>query len=246
MAAIRKQKQEMAAAAAEAKAKAAEAAAKAKAGPPIDPVTGKRILTPAQQARKEELLAEMALNSAEAERWGNYANKLDYAVAGLTAVEKAADIAIDIGATLSPGAGSKIKNIYAATKTIGKNMSQSYVDGKGLVDGLKQGVVEAATDKALDLFAGKVTDKFKGKIPGFGKFDSHTTDYGNMSLSDIKGKLSKDMLNESGELVQDLRNIIQHGDAKNAVSNSLKNAMQGQVQGTTLWDPFKKFFGISK
>jgi len=246
MAAMRKKKQEMAAAAAAAKAKAAEAAAKAKAGPPVDPVTGKRILTPEQQARKEELLAEMARNSAEAERWGNYANKLDYAVAGLTAVEKAADIAIDVGATLSPGAGSKIKNIYAATKTIGKNMSQSYVDGKGLVDGLKQGVVEAATDKALDLFAGKVTDKFKGKIPGFGKFDSHTTDYGNMSLSDIKGKLSKNMLNETGELVQDLRNIIQHGDAKNAVSNSLKNAMQGQVQGTTLWDPFKKFFGISK
>jgi len=254
LAAMKKQKEDMAAAAAAAKAKAAEAAAKAKAaaeaakaGPPIDPQTGKRILTPAQEARKAEILAEMAKNSAEAEKWGNYANKLDYAVKGLTAVEKAADIAIDIGATLSPGAGSRIKNIYAATKTIGKNMSQSYADGKGLGEGFKTGVVEAATDKALDLFAGKVTDKFNGKIPGFGKYDTHMTDYGkDMSLSQVKDKLSKDMLKESGDIVQDLRNIIQHSDAQKAVSNSLKNAMQGQVQGTTLWDPFKKFFGISK
>ena len=143
-------------------------------------MTGKRILTPEQQARKIQIQKEMAANMAEAEAWNNYADKLENAVTVLEGVEKAADIAIDVGATLSPGAGAKIKNIYGATKTIAKNMSQSYADGKSMVDGLKDGVIEAATDKALDAFAGKVTDKFKGKIPGFGKFDSHPTDYGNM------------------------------------------------------------------
>lgn len=246
MAALRKQKKEMAEAAAAARVKAAEAAAKAKAGPPIDPVTGKRILTPEQQARRVEIMAEMQRNAAEAAEWDSYSDKLGYVVTALTVVEKTADIAIDIGATLSPGAGSKIKNIYAATKTIGKNMSQSYVDGKGLTQGLKDGIIEAATDKALDLFAGKITDKFKGNIPGFGKYDTHMFDYGNMSVSDIRSKLSKDMLKESGEIVQDLRNLVTHSDANRAVSNSLKNAMQGQVQSATLWDPFKKFFGISK
>jgi hypothetical protein len=237
-AAVQRQKEEMAKAAAEAKAKAAEAAAKAKAAADA--------AAKAKAVKRAELMAEIQRNAAEAAEWESYGDTLDTIVTGLEYVEKAADIAIDVGATLSPGAGSKIKNIYAATKTIGKNMSQSYADGKGLVDGLKSGVIEAATDKALDLFAGKVTDKFKGKIPGFGKFDSHTTDYGKMSLSDIKGKLSKDMLKESGDMVTDLRNIIQHGDAKRAVTNSAKNALQGQVQAKTLWDPFKRFFGISK
>ena len=235
-----------AAAAAQAKADAAAAAAAELKAKGIDPVTGKRILTPEQIARKAQIQKEMAANMAEAEAWNDYANKLENAVTVLEGVEKAADIAIDVGATLSPGAGAKIKNIYGATKTIAKNMSQSYADGKSMVDGLKDGVIEAATDKALDAFAGKVTDKFKGKVPGFGKFDSHTTDYGNMSMGQIKERLGSGFVKETGDIGQDLRHIIQQGDAKRAVGNAAKNAVQGQVQGATLWDPFKKFFGVSK
>jgi hypothetical protein len=247
LAAMKKQKADMAAAAAAAKEKAAAAAAAAQArAQGIDPLTGKKILTPEQLKRKAEIMAEMALSQAESERWTNYANKLDTAVTVLTAVEKSADIAIDIGSTLSPGAGGRIKNIYAATKTITKNMSQSFADGKGLTEGLKQGVVEAATDKALDLFAGQVTDKFKGKIPGFGKFDSHSNDLGDLSLGQIKDRLSKSAMTDTGDIVQDLRNIMKHGDAQRALSNSLKNAMQGQVQGTVLWDPFKKGIGAAQ
>jgi hypothetical protein len=153
---------------------------------------------------------------------------------------KAWEIPVSEQSPLRPG------NIYAATKTIGKNVSQSYADGKSLVDGLKDGVVEAATDKALDMFAGKVTDKFKGKIPGFGKFDTHTEDYGNMTMGQIKERLGSSFVKETGDIGQDLRHLIQQSDARRAVGNAAKNAVQGQVQGATLWDPFKKFFGISK
>jgi len=254
--AARQQKEAAAAAAAEAKEKAAaaaaaarekaEAAAAALKAQGIDPLTGKRILTPEQMVRKAQILKEMAAHQAEAAAWSSYADKLDTAVNVLEKVEKAADIAIDVGATLSPGAGSKIKNIYAATKTIGKNMSQNFADGKSMVDGLKDGVIEAATDKALDVFAGKVTDKFKGKIPGFGKFDTHTGDYGNMTMGQIKERLGSAFVKETGDIGQDLRHIIQQSDAKRALGNAAKNAVQGQVQGATLWDPFKKFFGVSK
>jgi hypothetical protein len=211
----------------------------------LDPVTGKRILTPEQQARRDFLIAEIAKYAAEAAENASYANKLDYVVGGLTAVEKGADIAIDIGATLSPVGGGRIKNIYAATKTIAKDMSQSYADGKGLTQGLKDGVIEAATDKALDLFAGQVTDKFGGKIPGFGKYDTHLEDYGKMGASEIKDRLGQEFVKETGDIGQDLRHLIQQSDTKKAITNSLKNALQGQVQGTTLWDPFKKFVGAS-
>jgi hypothetical protein len=247
LAAMKKQKADMLAAAAAAKEKAAAAAAAAQAqAQGIDPLTGKKILTPEQLKRKAEILAQMALSQAESQRWTSYANTLDTAVTVLTAVEKSADIAIDIGSTLSPGAGGRIKNIYAATKTVTKSMSQSFADGKGLLDGLKDGVVEAATDKALDLFAGQVTDKFKGKIPGFGKFDTHSNDLGDLSLGQIKDRLSKSAVTDTGDIVQDLRNVMKHTDAQRALSNSLKNATQGQVQGAVLWDPFKKGVGVTQ
>jgi hypothetical protein len=242
----RHEREVAAAAAAAAAAAQAAAAVKPPVPPGIDPNTGKRILTPEQQARREELIREIAKNQAEAEEWSSYAGKLDTAVTVLETVEKTADIAIDVGATLSPGAGAKIKNIYGATKTIAKNMSQSYADGKGLGQGFKDGVIEAATDKALDTFAGKVTDKFNGKIPGFGKFDTHAEDYGKMPLSQIKERLGSAFVKETGDIGQDLRHIIQQGDAKRAVSNAVKNAVQGQAQSASLWDPFKKFFGVSK
>lgn len=247
LAAMKKQKADMLAAAAAAKEKAAAAAAAAQAhAQGIDLLTGKKILTPEQLKRKAEILAEMALNQAESQRWTAYSNTLDTAVTVLTAVEKSADIAIDIGSTLSPGAGGRIKNIYAVTKTVSKNMSQSFAEGKGLMEGFKGGVVEAATDKALDLFAGQVTDKFKGKIPGFGKFDTHSNDLGDLSLGQIRDRLSKSAVPDSGDIVQDLRNIMKNSDAQRALSNSLKNATQGQVQGTVLWDPFKKGIGVTK
>ena len=91
----------------------------------------------------------------------------------------------------SPRAGGRIKNIYAATKTIGVNVSQSFADGKSLADGLKDGVTQAVTDKALDVFSGKVTDTFKGKIPGFGKFDSHSNDLGDLNMGQIRDRLSR-------------------------------------------------------
>jgi hypothetical protein len=239
-------REQAAAAAAALKEKAAAAAAAAaQQAQGIDPLTGKRILTPEQLVRKAQIMAEMAASEAEAAAWTSYANKLDTAVTVLTAVEKSADIAIDIGSTLSPGAGGRIKNIYAATKTIGVNVSQSFADGKSLADGLKEGVTQAVTDKALDVFAGKVTDTFKGKIPGFGKFDSHSNDLGDLNLGQIKDRLSKTTV-DTGDLVSDLRNAINKSDAQRALSNSLKNATQGQVQGTVLWDPFKKGIGVTK
>ncbi len=235
MAILRKQKKDWEAAEAAAKVKAAEAAAKARAGPPVDPVTKKNILTPEQEVRKSEILADIALNEDIAQRSASYDKNLGYVVVGLKVVEKTADIALDIGATLSPGVGSRIKNIYGVTKTMGKNISQSYVDGKGVIVGFEQGVYETAADKAL----GIITKKY---LP---KYNTNVNDYGDMTLSQIKGNMGKNMLNETGGMVQDLNNLVQQNDPNRAVSNSLKNAMQARTVGL-IWDPVKKAVGISK
>ena len=217
MAAAVKDKADKAAAAAA----QAAAAAKPTVPPGFDPLTGKRILTPDQQIRRDFLIKEIAKNSADAAAWNSYGDKLGYAEAGLTAVEKAADIAIDVGATLSPVGGAKIKNIYAATKTITKSMSESYAKGESVLGGAAKGALEAGVDKALDTFGGALTDKFGGKIPGFGKFES-AADYGTTGLSEIRKTYE--------------------GAVQTNVKAALKNALQGQAQGSFLWDPFKKFF----
>jgi len=246
-----RRERDLVAAATAATAAAVEAGAAAVTPPGIDPATGKRILTPEQQARREQILREMEQNSKEAAEWSTYADRLGYAETGLSVVEKGADIAIDVGATLSPGAGSRIKTIYAATKTIAKDMSESYATDKGLLAGFERGAVEAATDKALDLFAGQVTDKFAGKIPGFGKFEAPPgTDLGSMSLSQIRDRVGGALIRpDTGDAIQDLRQIaiqtINTGEAREAMTNAAKNALQGQAQSAVLWDPFKKFFGIS-
>jgi ABC-type transporter Mla subunit MlaD len=114
------------------------------------------------------------------------------------------------------------------------------------MDGLKKGVVEAATDKALDVFAGKVTDRFNGKVPGFGKYESPAGDMGNLSVGQIRDRLTA-AAPDTGDVLQNLRNTAaQRLDTREALGNAAKNAVQGQVQGATLWDPFKKFFGVTK
>jgi hypothetical protein len=151
-----------------------------------------------------------------ADLWKQTADRSDSIANGLGTVEKGADIAIDIGATLSPGVGGTIKTVYNATKTIGKNMAESATKGESVLGGAVKGAGEAILDKGLDVFGNALGDKFGGKIPGFGKFES-AKDYGSTSLKTIKDTASG----------KDLK-------------NSVKNALQSQAQSATLWDPFKK------
>jgi hypothetical protein len=157
-------------------------------------------------------------DTRHADMWKQAADRSDRIADGLSTVEKGADIAIDIGATLSPVVGGQIKTAYNATKTIGKNMAESATRGESVLGGAAKGALEAAADKTLDMFGNKLGDKFNGKIPGFGKFES-AKDYGSKSLKTIKDTMSG----------RDLK-------------NSVKNALQSQAQSATLWDPLKKFF----
>jgi hypothetical protein len=157
-------------------------------------------------------------DSREADMWKQTADRSDTIANGLGYVEKGADIAIDIGATLSPVVGGEIKTAYNATKTIGKGMAEAAVKGESVLGGALKGAAEAAVDKTLDMFGNALGDKFNGKIPGFGKFES-AKDYGSTSLKTIKDTVG----------AKDLK-------------NSVKNALQSQAQSATLWDPFKKFF----
>ena len=89
-----------------------------------------------------------------------------------------------------------------------------------------------------------IRDRTGGKIPGFGKFDTHSDDYGKMTLSEIKENLDKNILNDTGDWIQNLRNLRTYNDTNLAITNSLKNAAQGQAQTYKIWDPLKEWMGF--
>jgi hypothetical protein len=191
----------------------------------------------------------METNSQEAAEWSTYADRLGYAETGLTVVSKTADIAIDVGSVLAPGAGSTVKSVYSAVKTVATSTTESVLDGKGAWAGVVKGSEEALVDKAFDFVGGKVTDWFGGKIPGFGKFEAPPgTDLGNLSLSQIRDRLGGALVKpDTGDVIQDLRQIatqtLATSDAKEALANGAKNALQGQAQSFVIWDRVKKWTG---
>jgi len=250
---IRNERTIAAAAAAATAAAGAGAAAATTAQPPvppgIDPNTGRRILTPEQQARREELIREIEKNSQEAAEWSDYADNLGYAETAASVITKTADIALDVGSILAPGAGGTVKSVYSAVKTVATSTTQSILDGKGAWAGLVKGSGEALVDKALDFFGGKVTDWFGGKIPGFGKFEGPPgADLGNVSVSEIWNRLRGTVVKpDTGDAIQNLRQLAVQGintdEAREALANGAKNALQGQAQSYVLWDRVKSWTG---
>ena len=244
-----RRERELAAVATAAAATAVQAGAAATVTPGIDPLTGKRILTPEQQARREQILKEMEINSQEAAEWSTYADRLGYAETGLTVVSKTADIAIDVGSVIAPGAGGTVKSVYSAVKTVATSTTESVLDGKGAWAGVVKGSEEALVDKAFDFAGGKVTDWFGGKIPGFGKFAAPPgTELGNLSLSQIRDRLGGALVKpDTGDVIQDLRQVatqtLAASEAKEALANGAKNALQGQAQSFVIWDRVKKWTG---
>jgi hypothetical protein len=250
---LRNERTIAAAAAATTAAAGAGAAAATTVQPPvppgIDPNTGRRILTPEQQARREEILAEIEKNSQEAESWSSYSDWLGYGETAATVITKSADIALDVGSVLAPGAGGTVKSVYSAVKTVATSTTQSVLDGKGAWAGLVKGSGEALVDKALDFVGGKVTDWFGGKIPGFGKFEGPPgADLGNVSVSEIWNRLRGTVVKpDTGDAIQNLRQLAVQGinkdEARDALANGAKNALQGQAQSFVIWDRLKSWTG---
>jgi hypothetical protein len=217
--------------------------------PGIDPNTGRRILTPEQQQRREAILAEMEKNSQEAESWSSYGDWLGYGETAASVITKSADIALDVGSVLAPGAGGTVKSVYSAVKTVATSTTESILDGKGAWAGLVKGSGEALVDKALDFVGGKVTDWFGGKIPLFGKFEGPPgADLGDVSVSEIWNRLRGTVVKpDTGDAIQNLRQLavqgINTGEAREALANGAKNALQGQAQSYVIWDRVKSWTG---
>ncbi|MCL7413994.1 MAG: hypothetical protein M8353_10345, partial [ANME-2 cluster archaeon] len=183
------------------------------------------------EKRKEELRKNMEESQKEMDRQNARIEFFGNLVSILSVVEKTADVSIDVLSTLTGPAGQAVKTAYTVTKDVTKNMSESYVKGESMVTGALKGAGEAAVDITLDKFGGALVDKFGGKIPGFGKFES-TVDYGKVSVSAFT-KLVKETAEEG------TKNI-----ARENFKEAGKNGLQGQFQGE-LWYPFKKFLGFS-
>jgi hypothetical protein len=204
--------------------------------PGIDPTTGKRVLTPDEEDLRDFIKQTIERHEREAAEWEDYGDVAGWYDTGATAVTTAADITLDIGSVLSPGTGSTIKNIYSAAKTTLSRATESYIGGEGFWWGMGKGAVEAAADKALDLLGGAIADKYKGKIPLFGKFEAPKgVDLGNVSPTELCKRL---LGNKTPSYFAD--------EARETMINAMMNFFQGQSQSKIIYDPIKQWFGISK
>lgn len=145
---------QVAAEAAAAKA-AADAAKKLAAIPAIDPITGKKILTPEQQARRDYLTKLIEAGSEEAAAWNNYANMLDNAVTGLEWTKYGCDKTIDVLSQVTGPAGKTIAKIYKVGTNVGEGLGEGMAEGKNYGTHIAKGLGKAA----VDLIGDKIVDK---------------------------------------------------------------------------------------
>jgi len=134
---------------------AADAARKLAAIPAVDPVTGKRILTPQQQIRRDALTKQIEAYAGEAAAWSSYANKLDNALTGLEWTKYGCDKAIDVLGQVTGPVGKTIAKGYKIGTNLGEGLGEGMAEGGNYTSHIAKGAGRAA----VDLIGDKITDK---------------------------------------------------------------------------------------
>jgi hypothetical protein len=206
---------QVAAEAAAAKA-AADAAKKLAAIPAIDPITGKKILTPEQQARRDYLTKLIEAGSEEAAAWNNYANKLDKAVTGLEWTKYGCDKTIDVLSQVTGPAGKTIAKIYKVGTNVGEGLGEGMAEGKNYGTHIAKGLGKAA----VDLIGDKIVDK------GFEKLGT--------ALGDGKAGKVVNWINREIKVNPDPMAIRIGSRNTQIAARALGNAAKGWLKG---WGP---------
>jgi len=150
--------------------------------------------------------------------WDKWTKRIGY-------VEKGADIAINILATMTGPPGKAIKTAYTVTKDITKNVSEANAQGGSLIKGAGKGLLEAGFDVGFDKLKGT---KAIQKIPGFGKYAGGELG-GQTPTGILKGLFG------SGP---------DSGIIKGAFKDGVKGALQSEGQKWLVKDPIKKWVGL--
>jgi len=178
----------------------------------------KRVMRRMNEARREEADMWRAEGDRE-EKWENRA----------AAVEKTADVTIDILAGVTGPAGKTVKRGYGIIKNVTGGMSEGHHDGTGMWKGAKKGAGKAAVDVAFDAAKGKLGKMTNGKIPGLPA-------KGPKSLKEL-AKIKPGNLTEL-----DMKNRL----INQTIISSVTGAGQSQAESKVITDPIKVKLGLKK
>jgi len=148
---------------------AIDAARKLKAMPQIDPVTGKRILSPAEQKRYNIINNQKNAAADEAAAWSEWGDYLDGVVNKLEWIKWGCDKSIDVLSQVTGPAGKTIAKVYKVGTNVGEGLGEGMAEGGNYTKHLAKGALKAGVDLAGDALIDKGFGKLGEKLGTEGK-----------------------------------------------------------------------------
>jgi hypothetical protein len=184
----------------------------------IDPVTGKKILTPDQKKRFDIIGRQKDAAADEAAAWSGYGDYLDSVVSKLEWIKWGCDKSIDVLSQVTGPAGKTIAKVYKVGTNLGEGLGEGMAEGGNYGKHIAKGAVKAGVDLAGDF----IVDK------GFGKL-------GEKLGTDGKAGQVVDWLNKEIKVNPDPLAIKMFGSNKAEIATrAFGNAGKGWVKG---WGP---------
>jgi hypothetical protein len=135
----------------------------------IDPVTGKKILTPEQQKRRDIIGKQRDAAADEAAGWSEYGSYLDSVVNKLEWIKWGCDKSIDVLSQVTGPAGKTIAKVYKVGTNLGEGLGEGMAEGGNYGKHLAKGALKAGVDLAGDALVDKGFGKLGEKLGTEGK-----------------------------------------------------------------------------
>lgn len=135
----------------------------------IDPVTGKKILTPDQQKRRDIIGKQRDAAADEAAAWSGYGDYLDSVVNKLEWIKWGCDKSIDVLSQVTGPAGKTIAKVYKVGTNLGEGLGEGMAEGGNYGKHLAKGALKAGVDLAGDALVDKGFGKLGEKLGTDGK-----------------------------------------------------------------------------
>jgi len=135
----------------------------------IDPVTGKKILTPEQKKRFDIIGKQRDAAADEAAGWSEYGSYLDSVVNKLEWIKWGCDKSIDVLSQVTGPAGKTIAKVYKVGTNLGEGLGEGMAEGGNYGKHLAKGALKAGVDLAGDALVDKGFGKLGEKLGTDGK-----------------------------------------------------------------------------
>lgn len=135
----------------------------------IDPVTGKKILTPDQKKRFDIIGKQRDAAADEAAAWSGYGSYLDSVVNKLEWIKWGCDKSIDVLGQVTGPAGKTIAKVYKVGTNLGEGLGEGMAEGGNYGKHLAKGALKAGVDLAGDALVDKGFGKLGEKLGTEGK-----------------------------------------------------------------------------